>query len=130
MVVPPVRRFTSPDDELIEAICGSLLEKDNTPVGLFDVIVINDEIKKSSSRVFLVNEVWDKDRVVAICFGTKFETLVVDNTLPVGKVPGAYVATIEGVKIVPTGSLLNAVRISAFVIGTLLLFPDTEDGIS
>ena len=83
---------------------------------LFDVIVTNDESKKSSSSVFLVSVYWDKDRVVAICFGTKFETLGVDNTSPLLKVPGAYVATIEGVKIVPCGCVLNALRISAFVI--------------
>jgi hypothetical protein len=42
-------------------------------VGLFDVIVTNDESKKSASSVFLASEVWDKDRFVGIFLGTKFE---------------------------------------------------------
>jgi hypothetical protein len=56
---------------------------------LFDVIVTNDESKKSASSVFLVSEVWDKDRFVAIGCGTKFETLGADIILPDGKVLGA-----------------------------------------
>jgi hypothetical protein len=58
-------------------------------VGLFDVIVTNDESKKSASSVFLVSEVWDKDRFVAIGCGTKFETLGANIILPDGKVLGA-----------------------------------------
>jgi hypothetical protein len=58
-------------------------------VVLFDVIVTNDESKKSASSVFLVSEVCDKDRFVGICLGTKFETLGTDIILPDGKVLGA-----------------------------------------
>ena len=49
----------------------------------------------------------------------KFETLDVDNTSPVAKVPGAYVATIEGLKMVPKGWELNALSNSG-MFGSLL----------
>jgi hypothetical protein len=85
-------------------------------VGLFDVIVTNDESSKSASSVFLVSDDWDKDRFVGICLGTKFETLGTDIISPDGKDPVAYVVTIEGVKVVPTAWELNAARIPASVI--------------
>jgi hypothetical protein len=56
-----------------------------------------------------------KDRFVAIGRGTKFKTPGVDNTSPVAKLPLAYVATIEGLKIVPGGLLLNALNITGNV---------------
>ncbi len=73
------------------------------------------------------------ENVGVICLGMKFETLDVDNTSPVGKVPGAYVATIEGLKMVPRGWELNALSNSGnvwFVIGKLLVVSGEEDGMT
>jgi hypothetical protein len=75
-------------------------------------VVIKLDKEKGVSVVSLLG-ISAKDITLGMKFGT---TLGVDNVSPDGKEPGVYVATIDGVKIVPKGSELNAANKLEFVI--------------
>ena len=121
VVVPAPTGVTCPD-EFTVATLVTLLEYDKTPA--LTVVIKLDKLKEAS--VVSLFGISAKEMTLGMKLST---TLGVDNVSPDGKVPVAYVVTIEGVKVVPTAWELNALRISAFVIW-MLLFPDTESGMT
>ena len=129
-VTPAPAIVTSPDDEFMVATLWALLEKLTTPVPVF----VTKSATENGSSAVVLSGIFATKNVGVICLGTKFACVLgVDNTSPVAKVPGAYVATIEGLKMVPKGWELNALSNSGnvwFVIGKLLVVSDEEDGMT
>jgi hypothetical protein len=114
VVVPDPTGVTCPD-EFTVATLVTLLEYDKTPA-LTVVIKLDNEKEVSVVNLF---GIFAKE----ITLGMKFATLGVETVLRAFPLPSLpYSATIEGVKLVPTACELNALRIPASVIGTLL-FP-------
>jgi hypothetical protein len=121
VVVPAPTGVTCPD-EFTVATLVTLLEYDKTPA-LTVVIKLDKEKEASVVSLFGIS-------AKEITLGMKLATLgveIVVRTFPLPSLP--YFATIEGVKLVPIGWELNALRIFASVIGTLL-FPSWTDVIA
>jgi hypothetical protein len=114
VVVPAPKGVTCPD-EFTVATLVTLLEYDKTPA--LTVVIKLDKLKEAS--VVSLFGISAKE----ITLGMKLATLGVETVLRAFPLPSLpYSATIEEVKIVPTACELNALRIFASVIGTLL-FP-------
>jgi len=97
----------------------TLLEYDKTPA-LTVVIKLDKEKEESVVSLFWI---FAKEIILGIKLAT-LDVEVVVRAFPLLSLP--YFATIEGVKVVPMGLELNAVRILSTVIGTLL-FPCKTD---